>query len=864
MPVEQKIKRLKIVCGYLLFFLLIFQKLYSPWGPCSIWDYILELKDGQGLDGDANTYLQFFTLVPALLTNILYFVRSILLQKNKLPKFFGYLSGIGLGTYAISMQPYFLINLVLVIFDFMFARWLEERDRINAAYEIQKAKEKAEKAEKKRIRYFPGRYPAEFFQIIRKNMVYERKGLNILRAGCFLSGTCIYTMLSMYVLTSQIHGKEDLVTGSGLVQIFQQAGLLIVVFNILMLTLIISYYIKDKKKSNHLLVILGMRSRTVYLMFAIIFGWNAFLAGMAGMAGGFVTSYIVRGICQSSLKHGGVPITLASVISGRTIAISFLVYVIVLLLALGLNQENILNLAKSDEMNKEVQKEKRKKKFALLLIAIGVVLFMIAMCWLRSRNWAETLYIHILSSIGILLILIGSVTCFLNRLECNKDKYYCKIIENRPFYYRYWKSIWNLFYLSIIHFFVLSVFVVQFNGAAIKQDVPGMFPYDIVCTAYEADLNQIYQNAEEHHAEVHTYPMFRMTSLYGSDKLNPWFGQRPIQWPQGQHIAISESTYDQLNEYLGKVPEKLNLDGKEVHIVYQQDLSVKAHTIDWDTNRVNKHLRIGQPLSYYNTANFERIFPIWDVKSEERDILTGTFYQGMQDNLIVFNDSYFEEAYQQVSDYNKKQWTLREDASFQDWRFYALYNTSNMTEGPTQLICLNVPDEERDGMMQSMRFLEDKYQYDRMWDDSIQQFYEKRQMIINTETEILFRKIVYAFVILLLLVMGFFQYYVKFESEMRELNWQNIFLKNLGMREKDRKKALAGQMKKFVILPLVIGICGGAAFSILTIKARLYTTTEMIRFLGAESFIYLLYVGVWIVWYLWIKKMVWKQAEVEK
>ena len=67
---------------------------------------------------------------------------------------------------------------------------------------------------------------------------------------------------------------------------------------------------------------------------------------------------------------------------------------------------------------------------------------------------------------------------------------------------------------------------------------------------------------------------------------------------------------DQLNEYLGKVPEKLNLDGKEVHIVYQQDLSVKAHTIDWDTNRVNKHLRIGQPLSYYNTANFERIFPM--------------------------------------------------------------------------------------------------------------------------------------------------------------------------------------------------------------------------------------------------------------
>lgn len=864
METERKIRRFKIVCGYVIFFSLIFQKIYSPWGPVSIWDYILNLKDGGALAGNADTYLQLFTLLPAVITNVLYLVRSLLLRKKKSPKFFVYLSGIGIGTYALSLQPYFLINIGFVIFDYMGARWLEERDQINAAYEIQKEKERAEKEEKKRVRYFPGKYPAEFFQVIRKNTIYEKKGLNILRAGCFLSGTCIYTMLSMYGLTSRIHAKENFLTGNGLVQIFQQAGLLIILFNILMLTLIISYYIKDKKKSNRLMVILGMRSRTVYLMFAIIFGWNAFLAGVAGMAGGFAISYIVRGICQSGLTRSGVDITLASNISGKTIAVSFLVYLAVVLLALGFNQENVLNMAKSDEIHQEVQREKRRRKSAFIFILAGAFLCIAAVGWYHSRNWAESLYIHILSSVGILLVLIGGMTYFLNRLERSREKYYRKLIENRPFYYRYWKSIWNLFYLSIIHFFVLAVFVVQFNGAAMKQNVAEMFPYDIVCTAYEADLPKLYKSAEEHHAKIQTYPMFRMTSLYGSDQLNPWFGPRPIQWPQGQHIAISESTYEQLKKSQGKASEKLSLTGKEVHVVYQQDLSVKTHTIDWDTNRVNKHLRIGQPLSYYNTANFEKIFPIWDVKSEERDTLTGTFHQGLQDNLIVFQDAYFEEAYQQVAAYNQKQWELRENAAYQDWRFYTLDHTSNMTEGPTRLICLNVPKEEQDSMIESMQFLEEKYSYDRMWDDSIRQFYDRKQMIINTETEILFRKIVYAFVILLLLVMGFFQYYVKFESEMRELNWQNIFLKKLGMRQKDRKKALAGQMKKFVLLPLVIGACGGTVFSVLTIRARLFTAAEMARFLGAEAVIYLSYAGIWIIWYFWMKEMVWKQAELEK
>ena len=87
--------------------------------------------------------------------------------------------------------------------------------------------------------------------------------------------------------------------------------------------------------------------------------------------------------------------------------------------------------------------------------------------------------------------------------------------------------------------------------------------------------------------------MVRMTSLYGSDQIPSWAGPRPVQWPQGQHIAISETSYHQMRERMGKKANNLALSGEAMHVVYQQDLSVKTNTIAWDTTRIDKHLRFG-------------------------------------------------------------------------------------------------------------------------------------------------------------------------------------------------------------------------------------------------------------------------------
>ena len=94
------------------------------------------------------------------------------------------------------------------------------------------------------------------------------------------------------------------------------------------------------------------------------------------------------------------------------------------------------------------------------------------------------------------------------------------------------------------------------------QNIEKMYPYDIVVTAFETELPRLTEIAKQYHANVQQYPMVRMTSIYGSEKLSSWNGRRPIQWPQGQQIAISESTYQQMREFMGKEPKNLHLKGE--------------------------------------------------------------------------------------------------------------------------------------------------------------------------------------------------------------------------------------------------------------------------------------------------------------
>ena len=300
-----------------------------------------------------------------------------------------------------------------------------------------------------------------------------------------------------------------------------------------------------------------------------------------------------------------------------------------------------------------------------------------------------------------------------------------------------------------------------------------------------------------------------------------------------------------------------------MHVVYQQDRSVKAHTIDWDTARTEKHLRFGQPLEYYDTDDFRNVFPVRDIKSEERDSPIGIFHQGMQDNLVVLSDDYFQQNYDRITEYNRENWETRQMITRKEWRQYTIRHPANLTEGPTTLFCMNLDDGQIDQAASELEYLKDEHDFDTVWDRNIQPFYVKPQMIVNTESEIFFSKIANGFILLVLLSLGVFQYFVKVKSEEDTWKWENTFLKRLGMHEKERKAKIWYQLRFFITVPMSFGILGGIIFAGLTAKARLFTGPETLQFAGCMAAVCLIWILAWVLVYLVMKWNIWRHVEKE-
>ena len=68
-----------------------------------------------------------------------------------------------------------------------------------------------------------------------------------------------------------------------------------------------------------------------------------------------------------------------------------------------------------------------------------------------------------------------------------------------------------------------------------------------------------------------------------------------VLWPQGQNVAISESTYKEMKKELGKKAKDLDLKGKEMHIVYQEDVAMSPKMIETSGSR----------LAYRMSVNFQ-------------------------------------------------------------------------------------------------------------------------------------------------------------------------------------------------------------------------------------------------------------------
>lgn len=757
--------------------------------------------------------------------------------------------------FAVIMQmrdpgPYMfpcITLLILSLIEFLGIRFLEQKPDMDQKYQRMKEKEMEEKKHKKRADHFPGKYPKEFYQIMQDYIRYYWKEQIIAFSGAAMIAAVTQTVLAVFLMAKELYQTEEIFSmliGEGLYRMFRNLGMILLVISVFMMYMICSWYIREQQQSFCLLVILGIRKRTAYLIFLCEY--------MGILVAGAVSGTVLGAAISAVVKHAfaeGIPEASVSVeISGKETGLGLLIYLLEMFFALALNQENVLSLGKSTNVTDNVTADKRPQKRLVVWIASGMLLYGIGGVWFSIREWAEMDFIYLFLAGGVLLLLIGVFAAFL-KWRRTKEAYYQSMFQWNAFYYRFWKNMGSLCLLSLVHVCILAIFAVQLIGTMTKQELEEMYPYDYVYKAYEADLPKMQEIIRENQIQAEVYPMLVMTSIYGSDQLAVWGGARPIQWPQGQQIAISESTYKKLKQNKGERMIGFQLHQEEMHVVYQQDLSAKAHTIDWDTRRVEKHLRFGQPLIYYNTADYQKIFPARLIKSEEKDSLIGNFCQGMQENLIVLSDDYFQKNWDRILVYNRDHWEQREQADLAEWRAYSASHEGNMTEGPTMLYCMNVPEDRKDTVGRELENLAEKHVFDQTWDRQIQSFYGKTQMMTNLKSEILFNRTAYGFIVFILIIILVFQYFVYVRKEEKSWKWEDIFLDRMGMRQKERKKKISFSLKLYLLVPLFMGVVSGVLYTFLTLRARLFSSEEILQYVEKMGIVYVVYIGIQVVVY---------------
>lgn len=789
-------------------------------------------------------------------TAVLYLIRLVLLIRRKetgiLYKLPAWLFFLDVCTMMYMGQLYALLPAAYATFEFMYIRYQEEKEEMEEAWAREKEKEEEQKKRRKQALYFPGIYPKELYQIVRR--IWREQLLSqmlVILSEAFLA-VVIYFVLSGYRMMESRYTMESSITGEGIYGLFRSLGVVMGACCLLMMTLMFSWFIREQKKEYRMLTILGMRRHTSLRIFLLGMAGNAFAAVIPGMAIGCACAVIFRKQLLQAEEGGNI----AGAADISLLATGVLIYVLILLIALGLNQENILSLGENTDRNAEMREEKRPGFGCIAWIVAGSAFFLTGTFWYSMREWAESMYIHLLSISGLFLLLAGGTALV---IRAGKRRFDVRIFDRRPFQKQFWSNFWRLFFMSVLYFLIFAVFMPPFAASRINQDVESMYPYDVVCMVYEEDLPKIQKLGESCQAQILHFPMVRMTSLYGSDSQIMQRGSRTIKWPQGQHVAISESTYEVLRKEAGKPEQRLHLQGEEMHVVYQQDLSVKAHTIDWDTMRIEDRLRFGQPLEFYNPDEYKKVFPSRNIVSEERDCLTGSFHQGMQENLIVLSDDYFSKIYEKIRSYNASHMDERRQITYSEWKAYTYTHPENLTEGPTELLCICLGEKNKETFLKELSGLDEAYRFDQMWDQNIRPYYVKSEMEANMRSEISFTRIAYGFILAILYVMAVFQYGVKVQMELSSWEWENRFLMQMGMKRRERKRKIRYQMRILMIVPLLSGALPGILFSVLTGRARLFTNVEMSQFLKNTAIVYgffflcSFFIYYFLQWYIWNK-----------
>lgn len=831
---------LSIIGGFLIFFCI-----FGPWvsydgSAFSLLQFYEAIYNAGGITEFANGNIQIvpasFYLMAGVISSVLFLINTLMLVGGKEAKIIkGFARGgqflcfagfYGFGGYEPLLCA-FLAPIVTVI-EFIVRLYFESRVELREQQEEIKEREKKEREEKTRRLEFQGKYTSSFYKIIYKNFRYNVKHYVLLIVSGVMAFTSLFVMFGMEQVLHQIHTDELLFIGEGLQKIIVDAMPFVVVINAVLMGLSFLYYMRNKLHTDSIFVTLGIRQKAMVQILIMEYIGSLICSIVVGLIAGNVIIIFLKGILSAKLG-----VAFIGHISCATYLWVLGSFILISLLSAAVNYEVYLSIMRAEGEITRLKKDRIPRRFLKQILVISILLMGIAVILFSKRSWGEDITLVYIFVIGIWLLLLSVAAQVIHKRIMEKRYYHSHMLHLTPFIYCFKKSIINISILTMIHFLILAVFMTPVISGMSAKPLEALYPYDFVCMASSDDVNYFKDLETQYHLEMQNYKMLRMTTVQGDEmSIGATFnnGFQSVLWPQGQHVAISETVYKELRETLGMESKNLKLDNEKVHLVYQQDSSFRAHPFDWYLEKSRPNIRVGQPLDEYVWVEREELYPSYDVQSEEVEILTGMFGRGKQENIIVLSDNFFE----QLSKQSQEE-----------------YGEAGITE----LYLINAVDNNEKQVKDALESFRDKHKSDSRWDSEIQPCYDKSQMLQDAKTERFMRIVVNTFLVIMLTVCAAYILYIKFSFDAEDIKHRYQMLHYLGIRENEKKDFLRKEMNPFIRIPLLCGIVFAIIFIGITFGIRMYSLAEMFEFIKWGILLWGAYITVQILWYQWIKKI---------
>lgn len=430
-------------------------------------------------DGIANLTMNYWCIYLIIVLGAVLLLRAAWLLAGRKERF---LSGTAYALGLLYLCAFMIFNyygysggmvvgMLLVFLDAMLGKYLDERQALREAEAALRAKEQAEKEEKMRREAFPGRYGSEFYRVIFKNFRANIRDFLLFLAGAVLTMTVLLVIWGM----EQGCGGIRLLGASALQQqIASSLKQLLPVFMllaVLMLSLIISGYLRTRMKNYSMYIALGIRNKTLIRIIGLEYGTCILTA----LAGG-----ILLGL--ATLKIIGVPIA-GNLL--RMLPPAVLCYLLVVLISTLVNY-HIFEFKNVLRYNRSSANEPVPRYGAGVMMGIGLFVMLGSLGLFARRGSGEDLYILGGLIAGFGLFLYGAATRILKKRVARLQVTETGLLTILPWRNRFRTNVRFLFLLTALQIMLFGIFLPRLAAQGIPPEKTA--PYGYVAMVYDSDL----------------------------------------------------------------------------------------------------------------------------------------------------------------------------------------------------------------------------------------------------------------------------------------------------------------------------------------------------------------------------------------